>query len=209
MARRRDNGQLINASGPEGLRELLIRDYGTNRCRARSRHDRPAVPRELRMHMQAEALRRAFPGWAIAVQAWPGHRCIEAVNQDGGGLYRSSAPTRLIFERVARFMTSARARLTRCGVGSRLPGRPRPQITTMCAPSGRFGRWDVRRGLHRVRYAVAASRHRLQVQGTHPRDLRQPGHNDPVVASTRARAHRPGRKPPGGRGGDHGQDHDR
>ena len=45
-------------------------------------------PEQLRMHMQAEALRRAFPGWAIAVQAWSGNRLrIEAVNQDGGDLY--------------------------------------------------------------------------------------------------------------------------
>jgi hypothetical protein len=28
VARRRDNGKLINASGPYGLRELLIADYG-------------------------------------------------------------------------------------------------------------------------------------------------------------------------------------
>ncbi len=27
VARRRDDGRLINASGPEGLRELLARDY--------------------------------------------------------------------------------------------------------------------------------------------------------------------------------------
>jgi hypothetical protein len=27
VARRRDNGQLINASGPEGLREQLAEDY--------------------------------------------------------------------------------------------------------------------------------------------------------------------------------------
>ncbi len=28
IARRKDNGRLINASGPDGLRELLIADYG-------------------------------------------------------------------------------------------------------------------------------------------------------------------------------------
>lgn len=28
VARRRDNGRLISASGPDGLREMLIRDYG-------------------------------------------------------------------------------------------------------------------------------------------------------------------------------------
>jgi hypothetical protein len=45
-------------------------------------------PEQLRMHMQAEALRRAFPGWPIAVQAWSGNRLrIEAVNQGGGDLY--------------------------------------------------------------------------------------------------------------------------
>jgi hypothetical protein len=45
-------------------------------------------PEQLRMHMQAEALRHAFPGWAIAVQAWSGNRLrIEAVNRGDGGLY--------------------------------------------------------------------------------------------------------------------------
>ena len=35
----------------------------------------------LRIYLQAEALRRAFPGWQIAVQAWSGARQrIEAVN---------------------------------------------------------------------------------------------------------------------------------
>ncbi len=36
VARRRDNGKLINAGGPGGLRELLVADY----------QDRP-VPREV------------------------------------------------------------------------------------------------------------------------------------------------------------------
>jgi hypothetical protein len=36
VARRRDNGRLLNASGPDGLRDLLIADY----------QDRP-VPREV------------------------------------------------------------------------------------------------------------------------------------------------------------------
>lgn len=35
LARRRDNGRLLNASGPDGLRELMIADY----------QDQP-VPRE-------------------------------------------------------------------------------------------------------------------------------------------------------------------
>lgn len=49
----------------------------------------------VRFYLQAEALRRAFPAWAFAVQAWTnGHLCIEAVNRDGGGVYAliSSAP---------------------------------------------------------------------------------------------------------------------
>jgi hypothetical protein len=36
VARRRDNGRLINAGGPDGLRELLAADYQTS-----------PVPREL------------------------------------------------------------------------------------------------------------------------------------------------------------------
>jgi hypothetical protein len=36
VARRRDNGRLLNASGPDGLRELIVRDYD----------DQP-VPREV------------------------------------------------------------------------------------------------------------------------------------------------------------------
>ena len=40
------------------------------------------------LYLQAEALRRAFPAWSIAVQPWAGGRArIEAVNPHGGGLY--------------------------------------------------------------------------------------------------------------------------
>jgi hypothetical protein len=40
------------------------------------------------IYLQAEALRRAFPAWSIAVQPWTGDRArIEAVNRHGGGLY--------------------------------------------------------------------------------------------------------------------------
>lgn len=55
-------------------------------------------PPELQVYIQAEALRRAFPAWQIAVQAWVGDRLrIEAVNRDGGGLYAliSSDPAEL------------------------------------------------------------------------------------------------------------------
>jgi hypothetical protein len=42
----------------------------------------------VRFYLQAEALRRAFPAWGFAVQAWTsGQLCIEAVNRDGEGLY--------------------------------------------------------------------------------------------------------------------------
>ena len=38
----------------------------------------------VRFYLQAEALRRAFPAWGFAVQAWTsGHLCIEAVNRAG------------------------------------------------------------------------------------------------------------------------------
>lgn len=30
IARRRDNGRLLSASGPDGMRELLIRDYSAS-----------------------------------------------------------------------------------------------------------------------------------------------------------------------------------
>ena len=40
------------------------------------------------LYLHAEALRRAFPAWSIAVQPWAGDRArIEAVNPHGGGLY--------------------------------------------------------------------------------------------------------------------------
>ena len=42
----------------------------------------------LNVYLQAEALRRTFPRWSIAVRARPGHRArIEAVSRDGDGLY--------------------------------------------------------------------------------------------------------------------------
>jgi hypothetical protein len=52
----------------------------------------------VRIYLQAEALRRAFPAWAFAVQVWAGDRLrIEAVNRDGGDLYAliSSDPAEL------------------------------------------------------------------------------------------------------------------
>jgi hypothetical protein len=49
---------------------------------------RPAPDATISLYLQAEALRRAFPAWSIAVQPWRGDRArIEAVNRDGAGLY--------------------------------------------------------------------------------------------------------------------------
>lgn len=43
---------------------------------------------QVRYYLQAEALRRAYPGWSFAVQNWASLQlAIEAVNHDGGGLY--------------------------------------------------------------------------------------------------------------------------
>jgi hypothetical protein len=48
----------------------------------------PAPDATISLYLQAEALRRAFPAWLIAVQPWHGDRArIEAVNPHGGGLY--------------------------------------------------------------------------------------------------------------------------
>jgi hypothetical protein len=48
----------------------------------------PAPGATISLYLQAEALRRAFPAWSIAVQPWAGDRArIEAVNTRGGGLY--------------------------------------------------------------------------------------------------------------------------
>jgi hypothetical protein len=48
----------------------------------------PAPDATISLYLQAEALRRAFPAWSIAVQPWHGDRArIEAVNPHGGGLY--------------------------------------------------------------------------------------------------------------------------
>jgi hypothetical protein len=56
-------------------------------------------------YLQAEALRRAFPTWLIAVQPWPCDRArIEAVNPHGDGLYAliSTDPAELWRELCAR-----------------------------------------------------------------------------------------------------------
>jgi hypothetical protein len=48
----------------------------------------PPPDATISLHLQAEALRRAFPAWSIAVQPRPGDRArVEAVNPHGGGLY--------------------------------------------------------------------------------------------------------------------------
>jgi hypothetical protein len=48
----------------------------------------PAPDATFSLYLQAEALRRAFPAWSIAVQPWQGDRArIEAVNPHGAGLY--------------------------------------------------------------------------------------------------------------------------
>ena len=48
----------------------------------------PAPNAAISLYLHAEALRRAFPAWSIAVQPWQGDRArIEAVNPHGGGLY--------------------------------------------------------------------------------------------------------------------------
>jgi hypothetical protein len=48
----------------------------------------PVPDATISLYLQAEALRRAFPAWSIAVQPWAGDRArIEAVNTRGGGLY--------------------------------------------------------------------------------------------------------------------------
>jgi hypothetical protein len=47
----------------------------------------PAPEDAINLYLHAEALRRAFPAWFIAVQPWPGDRArIEAVNPHGGDL---------------------------------------------------------------------------------------------------------------------------
>jgi hypothetical protein len=49
---------------------------------------RPVADATISCYLQAEALRRAFPAWSIAVQPWHGDRArIEAVNRHGGALY--------------------------------------------------------------------------------------------------------------------------
>ena len=48
----------------------------------------PVPHATISLYLQAEALRRAFPAWSIAVQPRTGDRArIEAVNPHGGGLY--------------------------------------------------------------------------------------------------------------------------
>jgi hypothetical protein len=48
----------------------------------------PVPDTTISLYLQAEALRRAFPAWSIAVQPWAGDRArIEAVNPHGAGLY--------------------------------------------------------------------------------------------------------------------------
>jgi hypothetical protein len=65
----------------------------------------PVADATISLYLQAEALRRAFPAWSIAVQPWTGDRArIEAVNPDGSGLYAliSTDPAELWRELYAR-----------------------------------------------------------------------------------------------------------
>jgi hypothetical protein len=77
--------RMISMGSPDRLRE-------TPRTPLAARHPdvtgRPAPDAMISLYLQAEALRRAFPAWSIAVQPWQGDRArIEAVNPHGGGLY--------------------------------------------------------------------------------------------------------------------------
>jgi hypothetical protein len=60
--------------------------------------------RQVRLAVQAEALRQAFPGWTIAIRNWPGDRLrIEAVNREDSNLYAliSSDPAEIWAELAA------------------------------------------------------------------------------------------------------------
>jgi hypothetical protein len=60
----------------------------SQRLGATGRPDVSMGRRMISLYLQAEALRRAFPAWSIAVQPRHGDRArIEAVNPHGSGLY--------------------------------------------------------------------------------------------------------------------------
>lgn len=68
------------APGQPGATQPVDRDLNLSR--------RPVPDATIRLYRQAEALRRAFPAWSIAVQPRHGDRArIEAVNPHGGGVY--------------------------------------------------------------------------------------------------------------------------
>ncbi len=79
LAQRQDDGRTLSASGPEQLRKLMLEDYAAQPV---SREAAPSV------HVQAAALRVAFPHYVVSVLARRGGKPrFEAVSRDGGSLY--------------------------------------------------------------------------------------------------------------------------
>ena len=92
VAERRDNRRILIASGPDGLRELIITDY-TAQPVTRDRAPGgvmtgPLIPSGSAAYVQAAALRTAFPHYVVNVAARRGGKPrFEVVSRNGGNPY--------------------------------------------------------------------------------------------------------------------------
>jgi hypothetical protein len=92
IAERRDNRRILIASGPNGLRELIITDYTAEpvaRDGARGGlMTGPLIPPGSAAYVQAAALRTAFPQYIVNVAARRGGKPrFEVVSRNGGNPY--------------------------------------------------------------------------------------------------------------------------
>ena len=86
-------GEAITASGPDGLRELIIEDYAAQPVsREATAPTGWPIPPPPSTHVQAAALRAAFPGYTINVIMRRNEKPrFEAVSRDGGSPYALTA----------------------------------------------------------------------------------------------------------------------
>jgi hypothetical protein len=84
LAQRKDDGRTLSANGPEELCKLMLEDYAAQPVFREAAPGWPAPS----AHVQAAALRVAFPQYVVSVLANRGDKPrFEAVSRDGGSLY--------------------------------------------------------------------------------------------------------------------------